>query len=114
MLFFVVHLLGCGWYLVPALGVEDPEDTWVARRGILGEGPGTLWLHSIYFVLTTFTTVGFGDITPFQESEVAFACLLQMAGAIIFFLVMQSCMQVVNYVDVSRQELSERQRLVKA
>ena len=39
-------------------------------QSLLDAEPATQWLHSMYFVLTTMTTVGFGDITPQQDAEV--------------------------------------------
>merc|ERR1719428_2050782 len=69
-LFLCVHLCACGWYLTAALS-HDPQETWLMRRTVvvgdaleplLFRPPEEQWLHSVYLVLTVFTSVGFGDI----------------------------------------------------
>ena len=45
-------------------------------QSLLDAQPYTQWLHSLYFVLTTMTTVGFGDITPQTDAEVPSSSLL--------------------------------------
>lgn len=71
---WIVHILACGWYLCAALH-DVPADTWVMRRGVGGDPPETLaermpidqWMHSMYFVLTVFTTVGLGTVGGLLE-----------------------------------------------
>jgi len=76
MLSWVAHMVCCGWYLTAALQTSVPyQDTWLGMRitdssggNLVFRGDGTpqapevQWLHSFYFVLTVFTTVGFGII----------------------------------------------------
>eukprot|EP00438_Fugacium_kawagutii_P034890 Skav224136 [mRNA] locus=scaffold462:113234:117668:- [translate_table: standard] len=74
MLSWVAHMVCCGWYLCASLQTSVPyQDTWLGMRiadstggNLVLQGDGTpqtpevQWLHSFYFVLTVFTTVGFG------------------------------------------------------
>eukprot|EP00972_Heterocapsa_arctica_P019503 2878642-Heterocapsa_arctica.AAC.1 len=48
---FSVHLFACMWYLCAALH-DDPEASWVARRGILEERPAYQYSASYYVVVT--------------------------------------------------------------
>lgn len=47
-------------------------------RAVFGGG----WLHAVYFVITTMTTTGYGDITPSHADpvEIVAAMLLMLAG----------------------------------
>lgn len=45
--------------------------------------PQVQWLHSFYFVLTVFTTVGFGDMSAFTEAEIGYVCFTMLLGAIV-------------------------------
>ncbi|CAE8608295.1 unnamed protein product, partial [Polarella glacialis] len=95
----VVHFLACGWYLTAALN-DYPEETWVARRKLIRGGPQPppggcpegdtvemfdlrpeeQWIHAMYFILTVFSTVGFGDITPMTTVEMVYVCFTLMVG----------------------------------
>ncbi|CAK9038711.1 unnamed protein product [Durusdinium trenchii] len=47
------------------------------------QSPEVQWLHSFYFVLTVFTTVGFGDMSAFTEAEIGYVCFTMLLGAIV-------------------------------
>ena len=44
----------------------------------------------MYFVLTTFTTVGFGDINGVTNSERLFCLILMLVGAVAFSFAVSS------------------------
>jgi len=46
-----------------------------------------LWT-SMYFMLTTFSTVGYGDFSPTSKGEMVFGILIQLFGVTIFAKVM--------------------------
>jgi hypothetical protein len=87
-LFFAVHLLACGWYLVASLH-SNVNQTWLSRRTTDVEGNRTLlddhgpflqWLHAMYFVMTVFTTVGFGDMYALTTAEMIYVIMLFFCG----------------------------------
>ena len=60
----------------------------MAEQGILGTGTDEdRWLQyttSFYFVFTTITTVGYGDLSPTTGLEQAFAILMMFTGTTLF------------------------------
>lgn len=73
---YLAHLLGCFWFMVgTSSGGPDHQHTWVVRYDRWTNGHYTevsVWeqyLTSIYWALTTLTTVGYGDITPVNDTE---------------------------------------------
>ena len=73
LLTFTVHLFGSMWVYI---GRSNPVEGWVQiKKDLLGENDGkdvdntTLYIASIYWVMTTFTTVGYGDISGNTELE---------------------------------------------
>jgi len=95
VMIIIVHLFGCMWYFVASMH-SNPNDSWVARRGILDEPPFTQWVTSVYFVMTVFTTVGFGDMSASTEAEMLFLCFMMVAGSIYFGLLVGDCMTVLS------------------
>ena len=83
---FISHLLGCGWFYV-TLHPAEGDTTWVIEYdgGSAAEGPvGKQYLMSLYWALTTLTTVGYGDITPTSDIERQYATIALLVGAMVF------------------------------
>ncbi|OVA00508.1 Cyclic nucleotide-binding domain [Macleaya cordata] len=70
---FAVHCAGCFYYLIAARN-KHPEKTWIgASFGDFQES--SLWMRyvtSIYWSITTLTTVGYGDLHPVNSQEMLF------------------------------------------
>lgn len=52
------------------------------------------WFDSLYFTVSTISTVGFGDITPLSTVGKIIVILLIIFGIAIFFLIIESLMQI--------------------
>jgi len=64
--FFVIcaaHIGCCVWYYL-ALNSSD-RNTWIYRYGYNGEPTVDLYIASLYYIYTTLTTTGYGDIVPY-------------------------------------------------
>ena len=75
----MVHIVGCFWYYTAVLDEFGP-DTWVFRYDYLDSDDKTLYIASIYWVFSTITTVGYGDIVPFTQLERVFTLFLMGFG----------------------------------
>jgi len=118
VLFWAVHLLACGWYLCAALH-NEPEETWVGNRVVdtsgarlMSRSSGDQWWHSMYFVLTVFTTVGFGDISASTSGEIAYACFVMLVGAIVHSVIVSEIITIVTSIDHAQVEASRRKDLI--
>jgi len=115
-LVWACHLLACGWYLTAALH-NDVTVTWVGRRTVIAggeertllqQGAFEQWLVSMYFVLTVFTTVGFGDISAGTEGEILYVVLTMICGAVVHSIIISEVIGVVTSTD-KKQEFIEEQ-----
>lgn len=70
---FAVHCAGCFYYLLAAR-YHDPKKTWIGAT--MGDFlHRSLWIRyvtSIYWSITTLTTVGYGDLHPVNTREMIF------------------------------------------
>jgi len=119
---FAVHVFACGWYLC-AVFHEDPQETWLARRSLDTDGeltlldnsdPGLQWLHSMYFVLTVFTTVGFGDMSAVTSGEIVYVSITFLMGAVVHSILVGEVINVVSAVDERGRFVFEQQKLVRS
>eukprot|EP00930_Biecheleria_cincta_P058757 TRINITY_DN44551_c0_g1_i1.p1 TRINITY_DN44551_c0_g1~~TRINITY_DN44551_c0_g1_i1.p1 ORF type:complete len:711 (+),score=84.55 TRINITY_DN44551_c0_g1_i1:27-2135(+) len=138
-LLWVVHMMACGWYMCAVLhdgsGNRLPElqENWVARRKLpcgqdcmnqveegsepieptlLERSPTVQWAHSMYFVLTVFTTVGFGDMSAATIPEIGYVCVLMILGGVVNGMVLSSVMSILSEADRSAVHLNEKIHLL--
>ncbi|KAK3210832.1 hypothetical protein Dsin_015538 [Dipteronia sinensis] len=71
---FAVHCAGCFYYLLAAR-YHNPERTWIGASlgdNFLDESIWIRYVTSIYWSITTLTTVGYGDLHPVNTREMVF------------------------------------------
>jgi len=116
---WIMHLVACGWYLVAYLH-KDSDETWVARRELpsgdplLGETPEKHWLHAMYFVLTVFTTVGFGDMSAYTIGEIGYVTLTMLVGNILNSIIMSEMIGIIMGIDAAASDVQQKKELVKS
>ena len=75
----MIHWLACGWFLTAA--VEGfSESSWVVRHGVETAKPTVQYVRSLYWTITTMTTVGYGDITPARTAEYIVGMVVMLLG----------------------------------
>ncbi|KAJ4843481.1 RAC-alpha serine/threonine-protein kinase [Turnera subulata] len=71
---FAVHCAACFYYLIAARH-HDPQRTWIGSSlgdNFLEQSVWKRYVTSIYWSITTLTTVGYGDLHPVNTSEMIF------------------------------------------
>uniref|UniRef100_A0A8C1JNU2 Potassium voltage-gated channel, subfamily H (eag-related), member 5a n=1 Tax=Cyprinus carpio TaxID=7962 RepID=A0A8C1JNU2_CYPCA len=103
----VAHWLACIWYSIGDYEVIDKAtnsiktDSWlyqlaisigtpyrynVSGSGQWEDGPSkhTLYISSLYFTMTSLTTIGFGNIAPTTDGEKIFSVAMMMVGSLLY------------------------------
>jgi hypothetical protein len=65
---FVAHIMACVWYFSSRFD-NFHVDTWVMRYRVYDDDLETKYLASVYWSITTMSTVGYGDIVAYTEFE---------------------------------------------
>mmetsp|Transcript_114458 Transcript_114458/g.364945 ORF Transcript_114458/g.364945 Transcript_114458/m.364945 type:complete len:817 (-) Transcript_114458:91-2541(-) len=119
-LIWSLHLLSCFWYLCASMH-EDVQETWVGRRqvdqsgtSLLSQTPFEQWLVAMYFVLTVFTTVGFGDISPVTEAEIIAVAVTMVVGAVVHSFVISRVISIVTSNDQIQEYIERKHQMIDA
>jgi voltage-gated potassium channel len=86
----LVHITACGWI---ALGSGTAE---------LGD-PMLTYVRAVYWTITTFTTVGYGDIAARSISQMLYAGMAQIMGVGIFGFIISNVAGILARSDAARE-----------
>eukprot|EP00930_Biecheleria_cincta_P003416 TRINITY_DN104350_c0_g1_i1.p1 TRINITY_DN104350_c0_g1~~TRINITY_DN104350_c0_g1_i1.p1 ORF type:complete len:904 (-),score=143.92 TRINITY_DN104350_c0_g1_i1:20-2710(-) len=114
VLFGVTHWAACAWFLIGSQVHGHGENTWVEKNLEGVTGKAKLYTYSLYFTLTTMTTVGYGDITPQNYEEVLFASCLLFVAALVFPMLMGALTDLFSALHAGQKEQSENIRVLSS
>lgn len=66
-----IHFFVCFWVLV-----TDDKDDWEESLNV--------YVNGIYFITTTFTSIGYGDFLPKKNAEILYIIFLELIGLALF------------------------------
>lgn len=106
----VCHICCCFWVILANLYQDSDEyqDTWIVRLNYADETDTVVYIASMYFVLTTFTTVGFGDINAVTLAERTYCIALSLIGAVSYSFAVSSLSSMLSALDTRSAQLRER------
>ena len=125
MMLFLSHMLACFWFythllVYDAADAADPDAppplTWVSAYddgSALHEPPHVQYLYSMYWALTTLTTVGYGDITPANNAERMYAAFALLMGALVFGYLLSSIGSLFSALDRQAALSEEKMDAIK-
>ncbi|XP_030414399.1 potassium voltage-gated channel subfamily H member 5 isoform X1 [Gopherus evgoodei] len=103
----VAHWLACIWYSIGDYEVIDEvtntikRDSWLYQLALSigapyqyntsgsgqwegGPSKDSLYISSLYFTMTSLTTIGFGNIAPTTDGEKIFSVAMMMVGSLLY------------------------------
>jgi hypothetical protein len=106
----VIHLTACLWY---ELSHIHPENDWVTRNNLHDSSSIVKYITSLYWVIQTFLTIGYGDIGAETYTERIIAIFSMFAGVILFSLIIGAITAVLSEMDKNSQILEQQLVIVR-
>lgn len=101
------HIAACIW-IFAARQDEQGKLNWIYQKNLMDAETGDLYLTSFYFTVTTVLTVGYGDITPYNNGE-KFVCItLMLIGVISFSFATGVLSSIISSYDSKEALLKEK------
>ena len=102
------HIITCLWVFVAVLeSNDDPSQlyvgTWLEKKKDLN-GP-QIYCLAFYWVMTTLTTVGYGDITISNGTEQIFCIILMVCGVVWFAAINGIIFNMLQVFNITNAEL---------
>ncbi|MFN4986021.1 MAG: cyclic nucleotide-binding domain-containing protein [Ignavibacteria bacterium] len=83
-----IHLVACGW-----LALQIPTQKHFGS-----------YLHAVYWAVSTLCTVGYGDITPNNDTQMMYATVVMICGYVLFAWLIGNIASILNRVDPIHSE----------
>ncbi|CAG9326192.1 unnamed protein product [Blepharisma stoltei] len=102
-----VHIVGCLWFFFARLNNFSP-DTWVVRCNYLDNSADVQYIASIYWAMTTVTTVGYGDISGRTELEQILSMIWMLIGIGFYSFTIGSLSSFLTAIDTKDSILASK------
>ena len=94
----LAHIVSCFWFYTTRIDEFDP-DTWVIKSRMIDKPKSEIYVASLYWVITTLTTVGFGDIVAYTLYERIFCVILMVFGVGFYSYIISNLSSIISSID---------------
>lgn len=102
----IVHLVACMWVFVGKF--DETSINWIEIGNFQDIPNMSLYIVSLYWTITTFTTVGYGDIVAVNFSEKFFTVIVMTIGIIFYSYSISSLTNVLSNIDQRKAKLENQ------
>ena len=110
---FLLHVVGCTFAIVAQLSAQEYLMSWINSQGIDDESVETRYIAACYWAVVTISTVGYGDITPTNETEVLTTIILVFIGVSMYSYIISRLTSIFASVKHSKSEEHSRDKILK-
>ena len=112
LLFFIVffifffHISSCLFIFIASL--DEDMNSWLWDPYYYEMDPDQLYIMSFYFIVTTTSTVGYGDLSPSTTIERLYGIVTMLAGVTAFTFISGALSSILSNYDNQQAQLQEK------
>ena len=112
LMFFIVffifffHISSCLFIFIASL--DEDMNSWLWDPYYYEMDPDQLYIMSFYFIVTTTSTVGYGDLSPSTTIERLYGIVTMLAGVTAFTFISGALSSILSNYDNQQAQLQEK------
>ena len=96
----ITYFFGCFWYIISnKINSSDDQKTFINKYGLKDEDNFRKLIIWWYYVLTSLSTVGYGDYVPVSNVERIVSIFIIIWGVTFFSYIMGNCIEIISNYD---------------
>lgn len=97
----LTHWIACIWFFLAFID-NFPQDSWVVALDIENASVIRQYIYSLYWAVTTMTTIGYGDITPHRDIEYMATIIIMIVGASTYAFIIGNIASLFSNLDSAK------------
>ena len=108
----IFHSISCSWVLMAKYLEYKNNSNWISYYNFNDKSELEIYLSSLYFILVTLFTAGYGDIVPISLEERLFVIILLFFGYLVFSLTLSSFSTKILYQSQLTQKYLTKKNIL--
>ncbi|KAL4461553.1 hypothetical protein ABPG74_016177 [Tetrahymena malaccensis] len=111
---FVAHLVCLAWYSLGQYEIQNGySQSWIQKYDLKELTYQQQYIYSMYWSVTTMTTVGYGDITASNDVEALFITISMIIFSCVFAYSINNIGFILQEIEKSSKELNDNIRIIQ-